>query len=266
MKIAVYQFAPAFGKKTENLDRFRQDLSSLECDLVVLPEMAFTGYQFVSQEEVASLAEGVPNGETCVALVELAIRNRCFIVCGLPEKANGKFYNTAILVGPEGFIGKYRKLHLFFEEKKLFTPGDTGFEIFNIGLAKIGIMICFDWIFPEAARILSLKGAQIIVQPANLVLPWCQKVALARALENKVFFLTANRTGVECRGDKDELKFTGQSQIVSPSGEILFRLGEDEEAGKVVEIDPSDADNKQVTPYNHVLDDRRPELYGRIVE
>jgi predicted amidohydrolase len=266
VKLAVYQFAPRFGEWEANLDSVRGAVSGVECDLLVLPELALTGYQFTSREELASLAEPVPGGRTCAALAEIAADKNCHIVCGLPEEADSSFFNRAVLVGPEGFIGTYRKAHLFFEEKLYFTPGDSGFGVFDTGTARIGMIVCFDWLFPEATRVLALRGAQIVVQPANLVLPWCQEVALARSCENRVFFVTANRTGSESRGGKRELRFTGQSQVVTPTGNLLFRLAQDEETLKLVEIDPSVADNKAVTVHNDIFGDRRTELYGPLVE
>lgn len=266
MKIAVYQYAPVFAERELNIDRLRSALSGVDCDLLVLPELALTGYQFTSLEELSQLAEPVPDGDTCRAIEGLAREAGCHIVCGLPERAGDRFYNSVILVAPGGYAGKYRKAHLFCDEKLWFTPGDTGFEVHQAGNVRVGMIICFDWIFPEATRILALKGAQVVLQPANLVLPWCQTIALARAWENRVFFVTANRTGVEKRGDFDELRFTGQSQVVTPDGELLFRLGEDEECLKVVEIDPAQADIKDVTPRNNVIADRRPELYSALTE
>lgn len=266
MKLALYQYAPKFAQKQANLDKVRAALSSLDCDLLILPELALTGYQFTSVEETADLSEPVPDGHTCGSLVRLAASANCHIICGLPENARGTLYNSAVLVGPGGYVGTYRKAHLFCEEKSWFAPGDTGFQVFDIGLTRVGILICFDWLFPEAARILAIKGAQIIAHPSNLVLPWCQKVALARAFENKVFFATTNRTGTEARGGRTEMKFTGQSQVVTPGGEILFRLTEDEEAIKVVEIDPAEADNKAATPRNNIFTDRRTKLYHPLLD
>ena len=185
MKLAVFQFTPHFGEKEANIEKLRGATSGLDCDLLVLPEFALTGYQFTSREEVAAAAEPVPGARTCDALAELAARLECHIVCGLPEESGGEYFDSAVLVGPRGYAGKYRKAHLFHEEKLWFSPGDTGFEVFDTGAVRIGVIICFDWLFPEATRILALKGAQVVVQPANLILPWCQKVALAEwALRN----------------------------------------------------------------------------------
>ena len=117
---------------------------------------------------------------------------------------------------PQGFIGCYRKTHLFFEETLFFTPGDTGFHVWDIGPAKIGIMVCFDWYYPESARTLALKGADIIRHPSNLVLPNCPDSMPVRCLENRVFAVTCNRIGNEARGGKDQLTYIGNSEVVTP--------------------------------------------------
>ena len=180
-------------------------LDRADADLIVLPELCASGYQFVSQQEVMTLSESVPNGPTTQRLIDLAKRRRMTIVAGLPERAGAACYNSAVVVGPSGFIGCYRKTHLFFEETLFFTPGDTGFQVWDIGPAKIGVMICFDWYYPEAARTLALKGAEIICHPSNLILPNCPDSMPVRCLENRVFAITCNRTGSEVRGGKDQL-------------------------------------------------------------
>jgi predicted amidohydrolase len=166
-----------------------------------------------------------------------------------------------VVVGPSGFIGCYRKTHLFFEETLFFTPGDTGFQVWDIGPAKIGVMICFDWYYPEAARTLALKGAEIICHPSNLVLPDCPDSMPVRCRENRVFAITSNRTGSEARGGKDQLTFIGNSEVVAPRGAILHRAPRDQEELCIVEIDPADARNKALTLYNDLLRDRRESLY-----
>lgn len=266
MKLAVYQFAPDFGEKEANLRKIQDAVSGIECDLLVLPELALTGYQFISLEEIEELSENVPDGTTCEALGELACETGGHVICGLAEKAGDEYFNCAVLVGSDGVVGRYRKAHLFMDEKKWFAQGDSGFEVFDIGTVRVGVIICFDWLFPEVTRILALRGAQVVVQPANLILPWCQQIALARAWENKVYFVTTNRTGSENRGDRGELRFTGQSQVVTPSGELLFRLGEEESALKIVEIEPTLADDKSATELNDIFKDRRLDLYGPLLD
>jgi len=261
MYVGFYQFTPRFGEVSHNLDRVVETLDRADADLIVLPELCASGYQFQSQEEVITLSESVPDGPTTKRLIDLAKRRRMVIVAGLPERTGTACYNSAVVVGPSGFIGCYRKTHLFFEETLFFTPGDTGFQVWDIGSAKIGVMICFDWYYPEAARTLALKGAEIICHPSNLILPDCPASMPVRCLENRVFAITCNRTGSEARGGKDQLTFIGNSEVVTPKGAILQRALRDKEELSIVEIDPADARNKALTQYNDLLRDRRESLY-----
>jgi len=236
-------------------------LERAEADLIVLPELFASGYQFVSQEEVQRLAEPVPDGPTTRRLMEIADRRRLHIVAGLPEKAGSKCYNSAVIVGPAGFIGCYRKTHLFYEETLFFQPGDSGFQVWDIGQAKIGVMICFDWYYPEAARSLALQGADIICHPSNLVLPNCPDSMPVRCLENRVFAITCNRIGSETRGGKDRLTYIGHSEVVTPKGVIQYRAPRDREDLAIVDIDPAEARNKSLNRYNDLFRDRRAPLY-----
>jgi predicted amidohydrolase len=244
-----------------NLEKAAKKLSSVRCDLMVLPELFASGYQFVSKEEVGALAESVPDGPTTRRLCEVARERSMHIVAGLPERDGNRYYNSAVVVGPKGLIGCYRKTHLFFEETRFFTPGDSGFQVWNIGPAVIGAMVCFDWFYPESARALALKGADIICHPSNLVLPHCPDAMVTRSLENRVFSITANRTGSERRGGKKRLTFIGRSEVVNPRGRILQRAPQDREKLAIVEIDPKEARDKSLNPYNDLLRDRRPALY-----
>ncbi|MFQ5991257.1 MAG: nitrilase-related carbon-nitrogen hydrolase [Nitrospiraceae bacterium] len=263
MRVGWYQFDPAFGEVKRNLDTVVARLSETHCDLMVLPELFATGYQFVAKAEVEALAEPVPSGQTTARLMELARARGMYLVAGVAESHKGAFYNSAVLVGPQGMMGVYRKTHLFYEEALFFTPGETGFEVWDIGVARLGVMICFDWFYPESARTLALKGADILCHPANLVLPHCPDAMVTRSLENHVFSVTANRIGVEERGGKKRLTYIGKSEIVTPEGRILQRAPGDREDLTVVEIDPSEARDKAINPYNDLLRDRRPQLYER---
>jgi predicted amidohydrolase len=263
MKIGFLQFAPVFGDVKRNLDQVAARLERAESEVIVLPELFATGYQFVSQEEVHQLSEPVPDGDTTKRLLDLARARRMTIVAGLPERSGNRYFNSAVVVGPSGFIGCYRKTHLFFEETLFFTPGDTGFLVWDIGPAKLGVMVCFDWFYPEAARTLALRGADVIAHPSNLVLPHCPDAMVTRCLENRVFSVTANRTGTEARGGKDALTFVGQSEIVTPRGKILHRASHDQDELTVVEIDPTQARDKQLNAYNDLLRDRRSSTYER---
>jgi len=256
MKVGFLQTSPIFGKKDENIDKAILTIKQLDADLVVLPELFNTGYQFTSKEETLALSEEIPDGQTTRALINLSKEKHLYIVAGLAERENGLCYNSAVLVGPNGFIGRYRKLHLFYKEKLWFEPGNAELDVYDIGQSRLGIMICFDWFFPEVARYLALKGADIICHPANLVLPYCPQAMITRCIENRVFAITANRIGTEKRSE-ETLTFIGTSQILGTKGEILYRASSDCEETTVVEIDPKIARDKQVTPMNHLFNDRR---------
>lgn len=275
MRIGFYQFAPVFGDVAANRRQIRTALQACEADLIVLPELATSGYLFLTADEVEAVAEPVP-GPTTDLLHRLAAERRIHIVLGLPERAADGIYNSAVLVGPEGLMGVYRKAHLFSDEKDWFRPGDVGFPIFEVRGAKVGLLVCFDHLFPEAARTLALAGAEIICHPSNLVLPELgQLTTRVRAMENRVFWILANRIGVEDRAltntsDRPsessrplakKLTYTGCSQIIAPDGKILHRAPTHEETLAVVTIDPAQATDKFLTPRNHVLADRRPDLY-----
>lgn len=263
-RIGVFQFAPAFGEIEKNLARVEAAVKTSErADLVVLPELFATGYQFVSHAEVRGLAEPVPEGPTTQFLLRLAKERRCVIVGGLAEKDGEAVYNAAVSVGVEGVLVLYRKIHLFAEETVWFRPGDRPLPVFEARGAKVGLMICFDWRFPEAARTLALRGADLLAHPANLVHPHCPEAMITRSLENRVFSATANRTGAEARGGKEKIRFTGRSQVVSPAGERLLAMGAEEEGLRVAGVDVALARDKRVTPRNDILRDRRPEFYAK---
>ena len=259
VRVAVVQTNPIFGEVKKNIQDALDLMETTKADLYVLPELFNTGYNFVEQSEVKALAEPA-DGLTFKTLNEWAKKQVCRIVYGFAEQAD-RIYNSSALVGPEGFVGLYRKVHLFDRENILFAPGNLGFPVFDLPFGKIGMMICFDWLYPESTRSLALKGAQLIAHPSNLVLPHCPDGMVTRALENKVFTATADRVGEENRGGID-LKFIGTSEIVALDGKILCRLGTSEPAIGVAEVDLSFADNKQINEYNHMLKGRRPDQYS----
>lgn len=266
MRIGYLQFKPEFGQPDKNISRIREMISEREFDLLVLPELANSGYLFVDKSELNDLSEDTESGKFCSALKEISNDKNAYIVSGLCERSDGKFYNSSVLVRPDGKISVYRKIHLFDEEKLWFEPGDTSPEVSeiegdNFGKVKIGMMICFDWFFPETARTLSLKGAQIICHPSNLVMAYCQTAMFTRALENRVYTITANRIGSDARENK-ELFFTGESVIVSPKGEYLCRGSVDREEICITEIDPGFALNKNLNDRNNIFEDRKKEFYN----
>lgn len=259
MKIGYYQFNPEFGNVENNIEKMTKALESVHADLIVLPELATSGYLFTNKEEPRSLAEKFP-GILSKEFLRLSEKTGTSYVVGFPEYAEEGVYNSAALITPEGIQYIYRKTHLFFEEKKYFLPGKE-YKIVDVKGYKIGILICFDHMFPEAARTLALKGAQVICHPSNLVLPeYGQLTTRVRALENRVFWILANRIGTEERGGS-KLVYTGESQILSPKGEIINRAGAGEESVFVTEIDPEEAADKKVTDFNNIFEDRRPEIY-----
>lgn len=259
MRVGFIQFAPKFARPRENLQHSVKLMSNENADLFVLPELCNTGYVFQSRGEIEKLAEPIPEGETCKRWEKFTARTDSYIVAGIAEQEGHDCYNSAVLIGPEGYVGKYRKSHLFLNEKRFFKPGDTGFSVFKAGKTKIGIMICFDWIFPEATRILALKGAEIIAHPSNLIFPYCMEAMRTRAIENHVYAITCNRTGTE-RGTT----FHGESQVVGPDMKVLAKAGKKEDV-QVVEIDPAEARKKEYTPVNNIFTDRRIELYRELL-
>jgi len=261
MRIGFVQFDPHFGDKEYNLQRAEELVRGVEAELLVLPELFNSGYLFLYRQEAAKLAEPIPQGPTTQRLLRLARETDTHLVAGLAEEAGRRLYNSAILVSPAGWARTYRKSHLFVDEKTFFHPGDSGFLTFDIGAARLGLMVCFDWIYPESARILALKGADIICHPANLVLPYCQRAMITRCLENGLFIITANRTGTESRGEKS-LTYSGMSQITGPRGEVICSAGPDEEVVGVAQVDPLRSRDKRITERNDLLADRRTDLYG----
>ncbi|MEO0071363.1 MAG: nitrilase-related carbon-nitrogen hydrolase [candidate division WOR-3 bacterium] len=262
MVVGVFQFAPKPKAIEENLTRIIRRLTDIKADLVVLPELCLTGYMFSSREEVCKYAQKVPDGPVLSVLLDFCSRRNMNLVLGIPELAENRVFNSAILLTATGNIHLYRKVHLFGDEKELFDPGDLPFPVFQIDGVKIGMLVCFDYFFPEGARSLALRGAQIVCHPANLILKYAQTMTITRSLENRVFWLLANRIGTEELNGK-QLSFTGESQIVAPDGSLLVRAQPDVEELLLVDINPLQALDKNVTPKNDIIANRRPELYYR---
>ncbi len=260
LRVGFFQFRPLFGKVERNRRKVIEALSQVEADLMVLPELPFTGYHFADRKELEMLAEDLSDSPTLWALGELCARKNFYLVTGFAERSGRDIFNSALLIGPEGLVQVYRKIHLFDREKEMFTPGDRPLTVQEIRGVKIGMMVCFDWVFPEVVRTLALQGAQIICHPSNLVLSYCQQAMLTRCLENNVFAITANRFGADKR-PHGTLRFTGKSQVVAPRGELIYRAHSQREELFVMEIDPEQATDKFLTSRNHLFDDRRPEFY-----
>jgi predicted amidohydrolase len=270
MRVAVAQMEPKLAEKERNLDACLarlEEASAAGAQLLVLPECAIPGYMFDSAEEALPYAEEIP-GPSTEAFERECRRLGMHAVCGLLERDGDTLHNAAILVGPDGLIGSYRKTHLpFLGVDRFVVPGDE-LNVYDTPLGRIGVIICYDLRFPEVTRTLALKGADIVCLPTNF--PMAAKVqteliTVARAAENRIYLLTANRVGKERSGE-----FCGWSQIVDPYGTRLAEAGETEEVLLVAEVDVQKARDKDyVIPGEYELylfGHRRPELYGALVE
>jgi predicted amidohydrolase len=263
VKIGYIQFAPILGDVNATMHRIDQ-LASLctGADLLVLPELCNSGYNFESHKQAWDTSEEIQDSVFVQYLESLCQRLDCHIVSGFNERDGECLYNSAILVGPKGSVDRYRKLHLFMNEKDFFKRGNGGLPVFDIGWCKLGMLICFDWIFPEAWRILALKGADVICHPSNLVLPGlAQRAVPIHALTNRVYVVTANRIGTE-----RDLTFTGLSTIADPTGQVLHQASASDEEVRLVRVDISLARDKNITPRNNLFADRRPEEYSFLLE
>jgi predicted amidohydrolase len=267
-KIAGVQMDCRLGEMPANLKVVRQELhraADLGVRLIVFPECALTGYGFSSKEEALPHAQPLP-GPATEMLARDCRQRGVFVIAGLVELAdNGALFNSCLLVGPQGYIGSYRKIHLpFMGVDRFATPGDRPFAVHDLGGLLVGINICYDGSFPESARVLTVLGADLVVLPTNWPTGALGTIPLsqARALENHIFYAAVNRVGEE-RG----FRFIGRSRLVDCEGRLLAEGRTDEPDLIVAEIDPLVARQKRVVkvPGEHEVDrvgDRRPEMYG----
>jgi predicted amidohydrolase len=272
MKIAGVQMDVAIGDLDRNLAAMTahsREAVSKGARLVVFPECALSGYCFGSLEEARPFSQPIPGAAT-ETIRKVCSELGCYVVFGMLESAGTKLFNAAVLVGPAGVIGSYRKVHLPYLGIDMFTSfGDRPFAVHNAGELKIGMNICYDASFPEAARALALLGADLIVLPTN----WppgaectAASVINARAIENAVYYMAVNRVGTE-RG----FEFIGRSKISDPSGVTIAEAAGLGEEILYAEIDPSKSRRKHIirVPGKHEIDrlaDRRPEMYGLLTE
>lgn len=263
-RAAFVQGRPSFGRTSENLERGLALAALVDADLVVLPELWSTGYVFSSKAELAALAEDAETGATALALKAAARRDKRHYIAGFAEVSRGRHYNSALLVGPQGVRTVYRKLHLFERENEWFERGDLPLAVHAVGPAKVGLLICYDWRFPEAARVLALLGADLIAHPSNLVFPGAQDAMRVRSMENRVFTVTANRTGTEKRPG-GTVPFTGRSQIVDANGEVMVRASKRDATTQAADCDLATARDKALTKRTRLFAPRRPEMYGPLV-
>lgn len=260
LTVAIAQTKPTFLDIFANYEDAFELIESVHADIYVFPELFLSGYTFSTLDEVESIALAQHN-RYFEGFQKLSEERGIGICGGYAEASDTAFYNSSFFIGDGKLLSNYRKTHLFYRETQFFSPGDTGFSVFEYKGARLGIMVCFDWIYPEAARSLAMLGAQVILHPSNLVLPYCQRAMYARAVENRVFIATTNRVGTESNTLGDELTFTGASQVVAPTGSYILTLGDAERAIRTVSLDPTAADEKHINEFNDLLADVHPELY-----
>ncbi len=262
MKVAGIQFKPKFKEVEENTAKMLDYVNRVVADVIIFPELATTGYFFQNYDEILNFSEEFPN-DLSLKLQKIATENNKIIIYGFAERAGDSIYNSAASIFPDEIYNYvYRKTHLFYKEKFVFKPGNTGYKVINYPKfdLNLGMMICYDWRFPEAARTLALKGADLIVCPSNLVTHIWGKVITARAIENKVYLAVINRIGREKNGD-EELFFNGESVILSYNGDRLAKADVESEEVIIADIDPVLTRNKSFNEFNDIFKDRRPEIY-----
>lgn len=274
IKVACIQTHPRVGEKAANV---AASLAAIEAAaskgarLVVLPELANSGYMFATREEAFELAELVPAGPTCVAWMAAAQRLGITLVAGIAERDGDVLYNAAVVMGPDGYIGTFRKVHLWNEENLFFEPGNLGFPVFKTPIGRIGVAICYDIWFPETFRLQALKGADIVCVPTNWVpIPgqapgreaMATVLAMAAAHTNSIFIACADRVGDE-RGQA----FEGQSVVVGCSGwPLAGPASRDEEEIVLADVDLGSARRlRNWNAFNQVLRDRRTDVYDEML-
>ena len=273
IKIAAVQMEPRLMKLKENLESILSAVrkaAANQASLIVFPECSLTGYIFSSREEALPFAETIP-GPSSEKLTSLCQELKLYVIFGLLEKEGARLFNAAAFVGPQGLIAKYRKNHLpFLGVDRFVDIGDGPFQVHQTPIGNIGLYICYDIVFPESARVMTLMGADILALPTNF--PQVRRETLAtyivnaRAIENRVHVVSADRVGSE-RG----YSFAGLSKIVNASGNVLGLASPDREEIIYGEVDLASARKKHltITPGEYEVDyikDRRPELYGLITE
>jgi predicted amidohydrolase len=274
VKIACVQMEPIVGEKDRNLRRsieLIEEAAGNGAGLVVLPELCNSGYVFETREEAFALSEEVPAGPTSEAWMQLAARHGLHIVAGINEREGDALYNSSVVIGPNGHVGTFRKVHLWNAENLFFEPGNLGFPVFKTPIGRIGTFICYDGWFPESYRLCALQGADIVCIPTNWVpIPGQDKdreamaniLVMAGAHSNSVFIAAADRVGTE-----RAQPFEGQSLIVSYTGwPIAGPASADREEIIYAEANLADARRKRNwNEYNQVLRDRRGDVYDEML-
>lgn len=268
--VACLQMEPTFGATARNVAtsiEMIEQAASQGANLLVLPELCNTGYVFASRQEAFALAEVIPHGPSTQAWIDCAARLNIYLVAGITERENESLYNSAVIVGPEGLIGRYRKVHLWGDEALFFEPGNLGFPVFKTRIGTLGCQICYDCWFPESFRMAALQGADIVCVPTNWVpIPGQdpQREAMANILlmaashSNSIFIAAADRVGIE-----REQPFIGQSLITSYTGWPVAGPASDQHPEIVMaSVNLADAKrHRNWNDFNQVLKDRRPDVY-----
>lgn len=272
VKVACLQMDIQIGNIDANIEKSLKMINQAADEgavLIVMPEMANSGYNFDSREEAYSLGEDINDSKSVKAWEKVAKDRNVYIVSGITERDGRSLYNSAVLVGPDGLIGKYRKLHLWEDEFLWFEPGNLGLPVFNTPIGRIGIVICYDMWFPEAFRILTAQGADIVCIPTNWVqidsLPDNMKnfgpvLAMAAAHSNGIYVAAADRVGIE-RG----MPFPGRSLIVRTAGIPI--VGPVDESEQIIYGDCNFAKVRAhgTNKYNSSKKDRRLDVYDEFV-
>ena len=274
VKVACLQTRPRVGEKASNVAASLASIeraAALGARLIVLPELANSGYVFTTRAEAFALAEEVPAGPTCQAWMAAAARLGVTLVAGIAERDGDALYNAAVVIGPAGYIGTFRKVHLWNAENLFFEPGNLGFPVFKTPIGRIGVAICYDIWFPETFRLQALKGADIVCVPTNWVpIPgqapgreaMATVLAMAAAHSNSIFIACADRVGTE-RGQP----FEGQSVIVGCTGwPVAGPASRNDEEIVLAEIDLGSARRlRNWNAFNQVLRDRRTDVYDEML-
>jgi len=272
VRLAAAQTHPRIGHKDENVaaavDLIMKAIHQ-QVQLLVLPELGNSGYVMNSRKEAFDLSEAVPDGPTCATILQAIKGSDLYVCAGICERDGDVLYNAAALLGPDGYIGTYRKVHLWDEEKYFFEPGNLGFPVFRLPFGRVGVMICYDGWFPESSRILKLQGADVICDPTCWVLvpglieaksPLSAFVHMAQAHQNNVYIICADRCGVE-RG----CTFIGNSCIVGPSGFVAGPASFERPELLVSDVNLSTARRHHWTALADPIADRRTDVYDSLL-
>lgn len=274
VRVACIQMEPKVGELGANIadSVARIDAAAAQgARLLVLPELCSSGYVFETRAEANALAEEIPHGPASRAWIDAAKRHDCYIVAGIAERVGQRLFNSSVLIGPDGHIGTFRKMHLWAAENLFFEPGDLGFPVYATPIGRIGMLICYDGWFPEAYRLCALQGADIVCVPTNWVpIPgqdpsqpaMANVLAMAAAHSNSLFIAAADRVGTE-RGQP----FLGCSLIVSYTGWPVAGPASDTAPETIIaDLNLSEARRKRNwNDFNQILRDRRTDVYDAML-